>query len=104
MSSIRDRRKKMQQEWKDSCPQLEYIGDITEEEVKKHQTIDDYWVIINENVYNITLYITKHPGGAQCIMSGNDITKNFMKFHRGHYLDLIEKLKIGKIVRSDDKK
>ena len=90
MASIRERRRKMQQEWKNSCPKLDYIGDIT---------ADDYWVIIGEDVYNITLYINKHPGGATCIMSGTDITKNFMKFHRGHYLDLIEKLKIGKIVR-----
>ena len=99
MAQIRMKRMKMQKEWKERCEQLEFIGEITEEEVKKHQKDDDFWVIIGDDVYDITQYLMAHPGGKRCLVSSNDITKQFNSFHRGQHLDLIEKLKIGYISR-----
>lgn len=37
---------------------------FTIEEVSKHSTPDDAWVIFQGNVYDITSFIPLHPGGA----------------------------------------
>ena len=34
----------------------------TKEEVLEHKTINDCWIIIKNKVYNITNYLTIHPG------------------------------------------
>ena len=33
------------------------------EELSKHNTADDAWISIERNVYDITNYIPRHPGG-----------------------------------------
>lgn len=46
------------------------------EEVEKHATIDDCWVIHQNNVYDVTGFLDTHPGGGDLILSyaGSDIT------------------------------
>jgi cytochrome b involved in lipid metabolism len=33
-------------------------------EVSKHNIPEDLWIVVNENVYNMTEYANEHPGGA----------------------------------------
>lgn len=33
-------------------------------EISKHNSIGDCWLIINDKVYNVTSYLSVHPGGA----------------------------------------
>uniref|UniRef100_T1ITN5 Cytochrome b5 heme-binding domain-containing protein n=1 Tax=Strigamia maritima TaxID=126957 RepID=T1ITN5_STRMM len=45
------------------------------EEVGRHKTKDDAWMIINKKVYNITDYVTTHPGGDAILrFAGKDGT------------------------------
>jgi cytochrome b involved in lipid metabolism len=37
----------------------------TETEVARHNTPEDCWTIINEKVYDISPYISRHPGGSE---------------------------------------
>lgn len=37
---------------------------ISREEVAKHATKQDCWVILHGNVYNMTPFLDKHPGEA----------------------------------------
>lgn len=55
--------------------------EFTEEEVSKHNTETDCWVIINGIIYNLTKFISNHPGGKQSILNvagkdGSDIFNN----------------------------
>lgn len=36
-------------------------------EVAKHNSVSDCWLIINNKVYNVTSYLDSHPGGIQVI-------------------------------------
>lgn len=49
-------------------------------EIQKHNSTKDCWVIINNNVYDVTSYINIHPGGSATISSfcGQDMTKAFL--------------------------
>ena len=83
--------------WADNMEPLEFIGEITEEEVAKHNTPEDCWIILDGNVYNVTPYLKIHPSGPDCIIAyaGKDLTDPYMKRHRWVSPRLIEKLKIG---------
>ena len=37
------------------------------EELAQHCEPDDAWISINRNVYDITTYINRHPGGSVII-------------------------------------
>ena len=61
------------------------------EEVKRHNTRDDAWMVLSGRVYNITPYMAFHPGGADILMAaaGKDGTALFQRYHpwvNGHAL------------------
>lgn len=65
---------------------------ITVDEVKLHNNIDDCWIVLNGDVYDITEFIKIHPGGAARLMevAGKDATE---KFHMIHSDEVLEKMK-----------
>ncbi|EFJ49789.1 hypothetical protein VOLCADRAFT_46640, partial [Volvox carteri f. nagariensis] len=72
--------------------------DITLEEVKKHHTADDAWMVLRGKVYNIGPYMRFHPGGAAILLkaAGKDGTSLFMKYHPWVNADaLLEKCLVG---------
>ena len=83
--------------WSQNAEQLPWIGEITPEEVAKHNKPDDCWVILKGDVYNITPYLPIHPTGPDCILAGagGDITDAFMKKHKYISPNLISKCRIG---------
>jgi uncharacterized membrane protein len=54
-------------------------------EVKKHANSTSCWSIINGNVYDLTKWINRHPGGASVIKNicGRDGSKSFSGQHGG---------------------
>lgn len=54
------------------------------EEVKKHNKKDDCWIVVQDNVYNMTTFQNKHPGGRFVIKqyAGQDATEVFNAFHK----------------------
>lgn len=54
---------------------------FTENDVSMHSTENDCWMIINNNVYELTSYIPMHPGGPDEIIEecGKDGTRAFTK-------------------------
>ena len=60
-------------------------GGITVAEVLKHSTAADCWSVVNGNVYDLTSYVSTHPGGEAVIKAicGKDGTKAFSGQHAG---------------------
>merc|ERR1719454_1443636 len=53
------------------------------DEVKQHSTKEDRWLVIDGEVYDITRWASKHPGGSRVIThyAGQDATEAFNAFH-----------------------
>ncbi|XP_067686671.1 fatty acid desaturase 2-like [Haliotis asinina] len=60
------------------------LGVFSVEEVTSHNKADDKWLIINGNIYDITTWAKKHPGGAKVIShyAGEDATDAWVAFHK----------------------
>ena len=48
-------------------------------EIRKHNTREDFWIVIHGKVYNLTPYLPYHPGGIDILMktAGNNGTVLF---------------------------
>ena len=71
---------------------------ISAEEVKKHNKVDDLWVIIDKKVYDVTEYVEEHPGGVAAIAknAGGDASKGFRgPQHPSRVFDIVEDYLIG---------
>ena len=53
------------------------------EEVAKHKSKDDIWVIIDNQVLDVTSFLPDHPGGEKAILlyAGRDATEEFNMLH-----------------------
>lgn len=67
------------------------MKEFTAQEISKHNSKQDCWVIIHGNVYDLTNFLSEHPGGQKIILkyAGKDATQ---KFDTIHPKDIIEKL------------
>jgi L-lactate dehydrogenase (cytochrome) len=72
------------------------LGDVTMrkismQEVERHNTPDDCWVVINGKVYDLSTFQTTHPGGSEIITdnAGKDLSNLFNEVHPK---DIVERL------------
>jgi|BarGraNGADG00312_2_1021985.scaffolds.fasta_scaffold06890_4 cytochrome b involved in lipid metabolism len=67
--------------------------------VKKHHTRSNCWSVVGKNVYKLTSFISKHPGGSKRIiaMCGKNATAKFRGQHGtgGRANSTLKKYKIG---------
>merc|ERR1719166_729009 len=58
-------------------------GGITMEEVAKHTSKSDCWVVVAGQVLNVTNFLSEHPGGELAILTfaGKDATEEFNMIH-----------------------
>merc|ERR1719272_1425716 len=59
------------------------VAGFSEEEVAKHTTKDDCWVILDGKVLDVTNFLSEHPGGELAILTfaGKDATEEFNMIH-----------------------
>merc|ERR1712050_664269 len=56
---------------------------VSAADVAKHNTDKDCWVIIGDDVFDVTKFLPDHPGGKKAIMlyAGKDATEEFDMLH-----------------------
>ncbi|KAF2810253.1 cytochrome b5 [Mytilinidion resinicola] len=54
------------------------------DDVAKHSRPDDLWIIVGDEVFDVTKYQEEHPGGKKILAkaAGKDATEQFRKHHR----------------------
>lgn len=59
------------------------MSKLSTDDVAKHNTDKDVWVIIDGNVLDVTNFLKDHPGGKKAIMlyAGKDATEEFEMLH-----------------------
>lgn len=75
---------------------------ISLEEVEKHSSQSDAWIILNNKVYDVTSVLSWHPGGAAAILNyaGKatvQTTIDYNAIHDGYANSQRDKLLIGKL-------
>jgi len=67
----------------DDDEEEEEAGGYTMEEVAKHTTKGDCWVVVAGQVLNVTNFLSQHPGGELAIITfaGKDATEEFNMIH-----------------------
>jgi len=76
---------------------------FTVDEVKQHDTPEDLWMIIYNNVYNVTHFAKDHPGGVEVLYDcgGVDATEAFDDVaHSDDAVAMLEPYLVGELVPS----
>ncbi|CAH1968558.1 unnamed protein product [Acanthoscelides obtectus] len=74
------------------------------EEVKKHSDNKSTWVVIHNNVFDVTAFLNEHPGGEEVLLeqAGKDASEAFEDVgHSSDARDLMTKYKIGELIEAD---
>eukprot|EP00397_Hematodinium_sp_SG-2012_P002823 GEMP01002831.1.p1 GENE.GEMP01002831.1~~GEMP01002831.1.p1 ORF type:complete len:1035 (+),score=189.60 GEMP01002831.1:136-3240(+) len=82
-------------------PREQPLRPISRAELAKHNTREDCWVQLHDNVYDFSQYAELHPGGIRAItdFAGKDATANFEAVHNTKILEDFADLKIGFIAK-----
>lgn len=79
----------------------------TLQEIRAHNMSKDTWLVIHDQVYDVTRFLEEHPGGEEVLLeqAGSDATESFEDV--GHSTDAREMLQqfyIGELHMNDRKK
>ncbi|KAF9890813.1 hypothetical protein FE257_005384 [Aspergillus nanangensis] len=84
-------------------PETQY----SKEEVAKHTTDGDMWVIIDNGVYDMSPFQDQHPGGKRILLTtaGTDASKKYHKYHSDKAMTRYgDALRIGVVQLSQQEK
>lgn len=75
---------------------------FTREEIEKHRSRDDCWLVINGNVYDATSVLSWHPGGTSAILANAgrlslEVTSSFENVHDDYAQKKLAECAIGTV-------
>lgn len=87
----------------ESCafpPNRTDLPDMTLEEVLRHNSRQDAWIVIQDCVYDVTPFVLHHPGGPLPIwdVAGRDATDPFLAFHPAGTEKKLRPFLVGRLV------
>lgn len=79
------------------------LPSIPVEVLREANTVDRAWVAVNDQVYDVTKFAERHPGGADIIgyAAGKDMTIAFHSYHTAKQHAILQKYLIGTLVGRD---
>jgi len=83
------------------------VKKYSKKEVAKHTDKSSTWIIIHNNIYDVTKFLEEHPGGEEVLLeqAGKDATENFEDV--GHSTDartMMKDFHIGELIDADKTK
>ncbi|CAG7984736.1 unnamed protein product [Penicillium olsonii] len=56
---------------------------LSAQQISEHKTSEDCWVVVNNQVWDVTDFLEEHPGGSNIILkyAGSDATKAYSEVH-----------------------
>ncbi|KAF9975098.1 sphingolipid delta-4 desaturase [Actinomortierella ambigua] len=78
--------------------------EYTWEELAKHNTHDDLLIALRGNVYDVTKFLKRHPGGVDALLlgAGRDCTPVFEMYHEFGAVDsVLKKYYVGTLVTNE---
>ncbi|XP_037947478.1 cytochrome b5 [Teleopsis dalmanni] len=82
----------------------EEVKTYTRKQIAEHNTNKDTWIVIHNNVYDVTSFLNEHPGGEEVLIEqgGKDATENFEDVgHSSDAREMMKKYKIGELVATE---
>ncbi len=77
-------------------PELPTAAVYSLADVAKHNQASDCWLVASAKVYNVTSFITKHPGGDKILQGcGQDMTEFFNTIHLKQSKEKLPEFYIG---------
>lgn len=76
----------------------------TLDDVRKHNSKDDVWMVIHNKVYDATKYLEEHPGGVIILrdVAGTDATEQFVEVgHSVEASDILKELYVGDLAEEE---
>ncbi|XP_060525591.1 cytochrome b5 isoform X2 [Cylas formicarius] len=80
--------------------------EFTVSQVQEHNSKTSVWIIIHNDVYDVSSFLNEHPGGEEVLLeqAGKDASENFEDVgHSSDARELMVKYKIGTLVASERK-
>lgn len=81
-----------------SIPKGERLYTICQ--VRRHNHKDSAWLVVGDTIYDATPYLSRHPGGTECILKkagGAEDCSRDLKFHSAQGKRMFKKYEIGKL-------
>lgn len=78
----------------------------TLKEVSEHKDNRSTWLVIHNNVYDVTPFLNEHPGGEEVLLeqAGKEASDHFEDVgHSSDARDLMKKYQVGEIVDAEKK-
>ncbi|KAL1500949.1 hypothetical protein ABEB36_006362 [Hypothenemus hampei] len=76
------------------------------EEIEKHNDKNSTWIVVDNDVYDVTEFLNEHPGGEEVLLeqAGKDATEAFEDVgHSSDAREMMAKYKVGTLVASERK-
>ncbi|TVY85786.1 putative cytochrome b5, partial [Lachnellula willkommii] len=73
---------------------------FTQADVASHNKPDNLYIVVDEDVYDLTTFQDEHPGGKKILtrVAGKDASKQFWKYHNEGILKKFKpKLQVGSL-------
>jgi acyl-lipid (8-3)-desaturase len=81
------------------------IRSYTLDEISKHTTSEDCWLLIRNKVYDVTNFVPNHPGGELILLQpGGDVTSLFESSHPLAVRQILSKYQVGVLAESEKTK